>query len=271
MNYDQCVLFAKKIRLEFPRVEILMPNKTRFFCLPPRNLFIYSRNITSSLGSFNEITLYFIADSNLTKDEFIVADLLPKGDLIFRQIYFMNDEINLILNKLEEVCPHYSFEKLYIGYALHNQNPIFRQAYGDDLIVFLIKHILYFIMLAYKRESRLVIDEQEIAAYGFDLLLLIKDYTLNTMIEEGSKFSEISENVKTRLQINNTGYQETFGVELVDFIHSCCKKTIKETRIYVQNLVKIMPEISDCYSISVEKIVKMADQDLFDRHTWVLK
>jgi len=267
-NYNQCLEFARKIRLEFPVLEIFFPEKSRFFNLPPRNLFIFSREISGPFGLLKLFTIHFVTDADLTGDDLLLPVASTPQKLEFRQLYIMHDELKIVIKKLEGICPYKSFENLYLEHCIYSESDFNKAEWGNDIIRLIFKIIIHTISLVKRGRSLLEITDNEAEAFGNDLILTIKNLCINKLIESATVLTHKVGRSSLLLE-QETRFISESGKDLVDYVNKSCLKVISESKIFMDDIPKIVPGFHK-RSIVIEEVLSPPEWSAFSSEQWHL-
>ena len=267
-NYNQCLEFAKKIRLEFPALEIFFPEKSRFLNLPPRNFFIFSREVLGPFGLLQLFTVHFVTDADLTDDDLLLPAANTPRKLEFRQLYIMHHELKVVIKKLQEICPNKSFENLYLGHCIYSESDSNKAAWGNELIRLIFKIVLHTISLIKKGRLVLEITDNDAEAFGSDLILTIKNLCINKIIESAIVLNHKVGRSSLLLEQEARFISES-GKDLVDYVNKSCLKVISESQIFMEDIHKVVPGFHK-RSIVIEEIISPPEWNSFSSEQWHL-
>ena len=236
MNYDQCLKYARLINKEFPTLEINFPKKSNFLNFPPRNLFLFSKTINTSHSTFDEISIHFVTDGDLTNDNLILTTSTPNWisprTLLLRQVYITFDQLPEVIHKLQDICPNKTFDNIFLNKCKTGVSQQHIDYWGQDLIEFIYMVSIYVYGVLSNGKSSLLILRINSDAFGVDLLNLIKELMINRLLNP-TKSSNENINSEAPLFFNDqTQHHEAFGKDLVDFINSCNFKVMCDYKIY---------------------------------------
>lgn len=239
MNYVNCLKFANKIQLEFPILKIFIDKNLHFFKLPPRNLFIFSREMSGDFGYFKQSKIYFVSDAELTGDDLFMPASTTRTpyNLELTQLCIDFDDLKNVIKKLNEVCPERAFERVFLNTCVYGEREKYKNSFGIDLIKLIYRVIIFTIGMVKKGRSNLLITHIDAEAYGNDLLMLIRNLTINRLMSPANKDDDLLPNVGLPLLMDEGEYDESFGRDLVNYINSCSTKAIRDSKAYMDDVL----------------------------------
>lgn len=268
-NYDDCLRFANKIRLEFPIVEIFFPKKSKLFSLPPRNLFVFSRSISGEFGNANLVSIHFVTDADLIGDDFMPYVAASEFKLELRHLYIMFDDLKDVLKKIYEICPEKSFERLFLNNCVSGELNRYRESWGTDLIEMIYRVAIFTIGMVKKGRSNLLITKTDSDAFGNDLLMLIRNLTINNLMEPEKRNDNSAKNVDFLLLIDEGNYLKSFGADLVNYINRCSVRAIEQSKLYMDDVPKAVPGFHR-RSVSLSELISPPEWTSFSSELWHL-